>query len=154
MIRIHKLIATSLGIGYIGKGGGTVAAAVTALCWYLALAGGQIAGLWPLVFTIAVTLLGIWSGTEVEPYWGKDDKKVVIDEVSGMCFSLLFLPVTPGYILAGLVLFRFFDIRKPLLIRRTEQLPGGLGVMMDDVVAGIYTNLLLQIVYHSNLFEG
>lgn len=151
MIRIHKIIATSLGIGYIGKGGGTVAAAVTALCWYLAQAGGHIPVMWPLAFTIAVTLLGIWSGTEVEPYWGKDDKKVVIDEVSGMCFSLLFLPVTPGYILAGLVLFRFFDIRKPLLIRRTEQLPGGLGVMMDDVVAGVYTNLLLQIVYHSNV---
>ncbi|UPK71990.1 phosphatidylglycerophosphatase A [Chitinophaga filiformis] len=152
MIRIHKIIATSLGIGYIGKGGGTVAAAVTALCWYLAQAGSSISAMWPLAFTIAVTLLGIWSGTEVEPYWGKDDKKVVIDEVSGMCFSLLFLPVTPAYVLAGLVLFRFFDIRKPLLIRRTEQLPGGLGVMMDDVVAGVYTNLLLQIVYHSNVF--
>jgi len=154
MIRIHKLLATSLGIGYIGKGGGTVAAAVTALCWYLVLAGSPLAGLWPLAFTIAVTLLGCWSGTEVEPYWGKDDKKVVIDEVAGMCFSLLFLPVTPGYVLAGLVLFRFFDIRKPLLIRRLEVLPGGIGVMMDDVVAGIYSNVLLQIVYHSNVFGG
>lgn len=157
MIRIHKLYATSLGIGYIGKGGGTVAAAVTALCWYLALAGSatQIAGLWPLVFTIVVTLLGVWSGNEVEPYWGKDDKKVVIDEVSGMCVSLLFLPVTPFYVLAGLVLFRFFDIRKPLMIRRTEQMNGGWGVMMDDVVAGIYTNLILQIVYHSsNVWTG
>lgn len=154
MIRIHKIIATSLGIGYIGKGGGTVAAAVTALCWYLAQAGGNISALWQVAITIAITMLGIWSGTEVEPYWGKDDKKVVIDEVSGMCFSLLFLPVTPGYILAGLVLFRFFDIRKPLLIRRTEALPGGWGVMMDDVVAGVYTNLLLQIVYHSNVFGG
>ena len=154
MIRIHKIFATSLGIGYIGKGGGTVAAAVAALCWYLALAGSAIAGLWPLVFTVAVTLLGIWSGNEVEPYWGKDDKKVVIDEVSGMCVSLLFLPVTPVYIIAGLILFRFFDIRKPLFIRRMENLNGGLGVMMDDVVAGIYTNLLLQIAYHGNLFEG
>lgn len=152
MIRIHKIIATSLGIGYIGKGGGTVAAAVTALCWYLAQAGGNISVVWQVAITIAITLLGIWSGTEVEPHWGKDDKKVVIDEVSGMCFSLLFLPVTPAYILAGLVLFRFFDIRKPLLIRRTEALPGGWGVMMDDVVAGVYTNLLLQIVYHSNVF--
>lgn len=154
MIRIHKLIATSLGIGYIGKGGGTVAAAVAALCWYLALAGSAISNIWPLVFTVLVTLLGVWSGTAVEPYWGKDDKKVVIDEVSGMCVSLLFIPVTYGYVLAGLVLFRFFDIRKPLLIRRTENLPGGWGVMMDDVVAGIYTNLLLQIAYHSNLFGG
>ncbi|SFN24961.1 phosphatidylglycerophosphatase [Chitinophaga sp. YR627] len=154
MIRIHKIFATSLGIGYIGKGGGTVAAAVAALCWYLALAGSAFAGLWPLVFTVAITVLGVWSGNEVEPYWGKDDKKVVIDEVAGMCVSLLFLPVNYWYVLAGLVLFRFFDIVKPLGIRRTEQLNGGLGVMMDDVVAGIYTNLLLQIAYHSNLFGG
>lgn len=154
MIRIHKIFATSLGIGYIGKGGGTVAAAVAALCWYLALAGSAFAGLWPLVFTVAITVLGVWSGNEVEPYWGKDDKKVVIDEVAGMCVSLLFLPVNYWYVLAGLILFRFFDIVKPLGIRRTEQLNGGLGVMMDDVVAGIYTNLLLQIAYHSNLFGG
>ncbi|TWW00142.1 phosphatidylglycerophosphatase A [Chitinophaga pinensis] len=154
MIRIHKIIATSLGIGYIGKGGGTVAAAVAALCWYLALAGSAIAGLWPLVFTVAITLLGIWSGDKVEPYWGKDDKKVVIDEVAGMCVSLLFLPVNYWYVLAGLVLFRFFDIVKPLGIRRMEKLNGGLGVMMDDVVAGIYSNLLLQIAWHSNLFGG
>ncbi|HJT75249.1 MAG TPA: phosphatidylglycerophosphatase A [Chitinophaga sp.] len=154
MIRVHKLIATSLGIGYIGKGGGTVAAAVAALCWYLVLAGSHISAIWPLFFTIAVTLLGCWSGTVVEPYWGKDDKKVVIDEVAGMCVSLLFLPVKPLYVLLGLVLFRFFDIVKPLFIRRTEQLPGGTGVMMDDVLAGIYTNLLLQIVFYCNLLPG
>ena len=147
MIRIHKLIATSLGIGYIGKGGGTVAAVFAALCWYLVLPGGYLSGIWPFLVTVAITLLGIWSGTEVEPYWGKDDKKVVIDEVAGMCVSVLFLPVTPAYILAGLILFRFFDILKPLYIRRTEALPGGLGVMMDDIVAGIYTNILLQLVF-------
>ncbi|WP_343688252.1 phosphatidylglycerophosphatase A [Chitinophaga sp.] len=148
MIRIHKLIATSLGIGYIGKGGGTVAAAVAALVWYLVLAGSNPAHFGPLLITVAITLLGIWSGTKVEPYWGKDDKKVVIDEVAGMMVSVLFVPVTPAYILAGLVLFRFFDIVKPLYVRRTEALPGGIGVMMDDIVAGIYSNLLLQLVIH------
>ncbi|WPQ65763.1 phosphatidylglycerophosphatase A [Chitinophaga sancti] len=148
MIRIHKLIATSLGIGYIGKGGGTVAAAVAALVWYLFLAGGHPSNFWTVLFTVAITLLGIWSGTAVEPYWGKDDKKVVIDEVAGMFVTVLFVPVTPAYMLAGLVLFRFFDIVKPLYIRRTEALPGGLGVMMDDIVAGIYSNILLQLAIH------
>jgi phosphatidylglycerophosphatase A len=145
-------MATSLGIGYIGKGGGTVAAAVAALCWYLVLAGRHQPGYGPLIFTIAITLLGVWSGNEVEPYWGKDDKKVVIDEVAGMCISLLFLPVNWKYVLAGLILFRFFDIRKPLLIRRLEVLPGGWGVMFDDVLAGIYSNLILQVVLYFNLF--
>jgi len=151
MIRLHKIIATSLGIGYIGKGGGTVAAAVAALCWYLLLAGSHSFSYWPLVFTVAITLLGCWSGTVVEPYWGKDDKKVVLDEVAGMCVTLLFLPVTPVYVISGLVLFRIFDIWKPLYIRRTEQLPGGIGVMMDDVVAGIYGNLILQVIFYTKL---
>jgi phosphatidylglycerophosphatase A len=152
MIRIHKIIATSLGIGYIGKGGGTVAAAVAALCWYLVLADSHVPVYWPVICTIGITLVGVWSSYEVEPYWGKDDKKVVIDEVAGMCISLLFLPVNIKYVLAGLILFRFFDILKPLGIRKTEALPGGWGVMVDDVLAGIYSNLLLQVVFHFNLF--
>jgi phosphatidylglycerophosphatase A len=68
-----------------------------------------------------------------------------------MCISLLFLPVNWKYVLAGLVLFRFFDIRKPLLIRKLEVLPGGWGVMFDDVLAGIYSNLILQVVFYFNL---
>lgn len=152
MIRIHKMIATSLGIGYIGKGGGTVAAAVAAICWYLVLADNHTPVYLPVIFTIVITLLGVWSGYMVEPLWGKDDKKVVIDEVAGLCVSLLFLPVTVKYVLAGLLLFRFFDILKPLGIRRTEVLPGGWGVMIDDVIAGIYSNLILQVVFYFNLW--
>ena len=69
-----------------------------------------------------------------------------------MWVSMLFVPITGPSLLAGLVLFRFFDIVKPLYIRRMEQLPGGVGVMMDDVLAGIYTNLLLQIGLKLSLF--
>jgi phosphatidylglycerophosphatase A len=77
---------------------------------------------------------------------------VVIDEIAGMCVSLLFIPVTVGYVAAAFILFRFFDIVKPLYIRRTEKLPKGWGVMLDDVVAGIYANILLQIWIQLNLF--
>lgn len=140
----HKLSATVFGIGYIGKGAGTVAAIFCSICWYMAWAGnypGHIA----LVITGIVTALGIWSGNKVEPLWGKDHGRVVIDEVAGMCISLLFIPVTLNYVLAALILFRFFDIVKPLHIRKMEALPGGFGVMMDDVLAGVYANLVLQI---------
>jgi phosphatidylglycerophosphatase A len=88
----------------------------------------------------------------VEKNWGKDNQKVVIDEVAGMCISLLLVPLSVPYVAAGLILFRFFDITKPLYIRKAEHLPGGWGVMLDDVLAGIYTNLLLQLVYRSKLF--
>lgn len=152
MIQIHKLISTSLGIGYVGKGGGTVAAVATCLCWYLWRSGGNEIVLWQAVITFVITAIGVWSANEVEPYWGKDDKKVVIDEVAGMCISLLFIPVELNYILAALVLFRFFDIVKPFYIRRTEKLAGGWGVMMDDVVSGIYSNVILQLILYFDLF--
>ncbi len=144
MKQLQKIIASTLGIGYIGKGGGTVAALFTALCWYLFQPGT----LWQWGITVVVILLGIWSGNKVEAEWGKDDKKVVIDEVAGMCISLLLLPATPMYILSALILFRYFDISKPLFIRRMEHFPGGWGVMLDDVLAGIYANLILQVLVY------
>lgn len=151
MNQLHKLIATSLGIGYVGKGGGTVAAVFTCICWYF-WHERFVPGLWlTLGVTLVITVIGIISSDAVEPFWGKDDKKVVIDEVAGMCISLLFLPASIGYIAAGLVLFRFFDIVKPLYISKAEKLPGGLGVMLDDVLAGICANILLQIIFRFNL---
>jgi len=147
----HKLSATVFGIGYIGKGAGTVAAIFCAICWYLAW-HGNYPPLFSVYITIAITALGIWSGNVVEPIWGKDHGRVVIDEVAGMCISLLFIPVTIKYVLTGLILFRFFDIVKPLFIRKMELLPGGWGVMMDDVLAGVYSNIILQIVVISHLF--
>jgi len=149
-MNMHKVVATGLGIGYMGKGGGTVAAAVCAVAWYLLFASGYD----PIVFivTALVTVLGVWSAGEVEASWGKDSSRVVIDEIAGMCVSLLFIPLTVGYVAAAFILFRFFDIVKPLYIRRTEKLPKGWGVMLDDVVAGIYANILLQIWIQLNLF--
>jgi phosphatidylglycerophosphatase A len=141
----HKLISTSLGIGYIGKGAGTVAAVACCICWYFAWASGY--QLIPsLIITAVVTLVGIWSSNVVSKIWGKDPARVVIDEVAGMCISLLFVPVTIKYVLAALILFRFFDIAKPLFIRKIEKLPGGWGIMLDDVLAGVYANVLLQTV--------
>lgn len=141
----HKLIATSLGIGYIGKGAGTAAAIVTVLVWYGISTLGFV-GFLPAIFaTLLIVVLGIWSGNVVESIWGKDNNMVVIDEVAGMCITLLFIPASPLNILVGLVLFRFFDILKPLFIRKLEALPGGWGVMFDDVLAGIYANIVLQI---------
>jgi len=139
----HKLISTSLGIGYIGKGAGTVAAVACCICWYLAWASdyNPVA---TVVITLAITLIGVWSSSVVSKIWGKDPARVVIDEVSGMCISLLFVPVTLKCVIVALVLFRFFDIVKPLFIKKMEFFPGGWGIMLDDVLAGIYANIILQ----------
>ena len=143
---IHKIISTSLGIGYIGKGAGTYAAMFTCLVWYFFLEGQTGFQFTPILLTILITMVGIKSANEVEVLWGKDHGRVVIDEVAGMCITLLFVPVTIKFVLIGLVLFRFFDILKPLGIRQLEKLPGGWGVMADDVLAGIYANIVLQIL--------
>ncbi|MEL6867415.1 MAG: phosphatidylglycerophosphatase A, partial [Bacteroidota bacterium] len=74
-----------------------------------------------------------------------DPSKVVIDEMAGMWISLLWLPFSPLLLLLAFLLFRAFDIGKPFYIRQMEKLPSGWGIMMDDVLAGVYTNLLLQI---------
>jgi phosphatidylglycerophosphatase A len=147
-----ELAATSLGIGYIGKGAGTVAAVSCCICWYMAWAGGYPPEIPSLVISVLIILLGIWAGNKVEPLWGKDHQRVVIDEVAGMCIALLFIPVSLKYVLTALVLFRFFDITKPLFIKKMEDLPGGWGVMMDDVLAGVYANVLLQAVIAFKLF--
>lgn len=141
---MFKLLASVLGIGYV-KGGGTVAAVACCLALYLGRAGGATWHPWPAgLLTLGLLAGGTLAAQRVEPHWGKDSSRVVIDEVAGMWVSMLLLPVTGPRLLVGLVLFRFFDIIKPLFIRDMEKLPGGLGVMMDDVLAGLYTNLLLH----------
>jgi phosphatidylglycerophosphatase A len=146
-----KIIATVGGIGYIKKGSGTVAAFVMCLVWYF-LFRNYYPGNWiTVVGIVAVFLVGVWSASAVETIWGKDSSKVVIDEVGGMCVSLVFIPFCVKYILIGFILFRFFDITKPLFIRKSEALPGGWGVMADDLLAGIFSNLILQVVARFHL---
>lgn len=144
MMRLHKWISSCSGTGYI-KGGGTVAALLTCIAWWLLQQDG-IFNRWMIVVTVAVCIIGVWSSDVVEKDWGKDSSRVVIDEVAGMCISLLFIPPTIQWIIVALLLFRFFDIVKPLYIRRSEKLRGGWGVMMDDIIAGIYSNVVLQLI--------
>lgn len=103
-------------------------------------------------FFLVVMVAGIIVANRLESLWGKDSNKIVVDEVAGMCCTLLFVPHNWKFALAGLVLFRFFDIVKPLYISAAEKLPGGWGVMTDDVVAGVYANLLLQVIVATNIF--
>ena len=148
----HKIISTVFGIGYIGKGAGTIAAIATCLCWYSSQTIYTNPYLWPLLITLFLTLIGTISADVVEDEWGKDHQRVVIDEVVGMCIALLGTPLKPVYIILGLILFRFFDILKPFYIKKMEALPGGLGVMADDVLAGAYSSIVLQVVVSFGLF--
>lgn len=143
MIKAARAIATC-GIGYMGKGGGSVAAAAYCVVWLLV--AENISTVWSIVLALAILFLGTWSSYKVENGWGHDSSKVVIDEVAGMMITLLWAPVNFKYALAGFILFRFFDILKPLGIKSAERLPGGWGVMADDVLAGVYAFALLRLV--------
>jgi phosphatidylglycerophosphatase A len=75
----------------------------------------------------------------------KDSGHIIIDEFCGYFFSVLFVPISFGYALAAFFLFRVFDILKPFPIRKIEKLKGGIGIMADDLMAALYTNIMLQL---------
>ena len=137
-----KLVATGLGSGYSPFAPGTAGSLVGVLL-FLPLAGLA----WPtqLAATAALTLVGVFAAARVARLLGrKDPGLVVVDEVAGQWITFLALPVTPVTALAGFLLFRVMDIVKPWPARDLERLPGGVGIMADDVAAGIYAHLLLR----------
>ncbi len=98
---------------------------------------------------VAVIVIGTWAAGRAETLLGgKDHSSIVIDEIAGLLVSLFLVPQGWGFVIAGFFLFRFFDIVKPWPLRGLQELPGGLGVMIDDLGAGIYTNVALQIAAH------
>lgn len=99
-----------------------------------------------LVLTAIVIAVGIYASSVVEEITDeKDPGCIVIDEVAGYLVSMAFLPTTVFYLVSSFILFRIFDILKPPPLDRLQRLKGGTGVMADDILAGIYTNILLQI---------
>ncbi len=146
---IPRLIATGFGSGYCPIAPGTMGALLATLIWF------GVSYLLPtnllvwlnigliLLFTIA----GIWATNQVEPFWGEDPARVVVDEMVGVWIALLAAPAgSIGYGIAAFLLFRLLDIFKPLGIRQMERFPRGVGVMMDDILAGIYSMIILMVI--------
>jgi phosphatidylglycerophosphatase A len=142
------LIATFFYLGYMHPGPGTWASGATVLLWWLAAHAIAPGWLVPaaIVVAAAVTLIGIPASTVVARESGMEDPGfVVIDEVAGQMIALIAAPLSWKYLIVGFILFRSFDIVKPFPLRRLEKLRGGLGIMMDDVGAGLYSLILLQL---------
>jgi phosphatidylglycerophosphatase A len=140
---LARVVATAFGSGLVPVAPGTAGSAV-GLLLFLPLAGLA----WPvqLAATAAVTLIGTLAASRDARNVGlKDPGLVVVDEVAGQWVTLLALPLTPVTALAGFVLFRAMDILKPWPARDLERLPGGVGIMADDIAAGIYAQLLLRV---------
>jgi len=97
--------------------------------------------------TILLFLLGVWLATRLEQRWGHDHRRITIDELVGMLVSFGYVPFGVIPAIAGFLLFRFFDIVKLPFVRWFESLPGGWGIVMDDVMAGVCTNVVLQVLF-------
>ncbi len=141
--RLRLLLATGLGAGYGPIAPGTWGSLLgVALHVALVKAGG-----WPAAIagTALASALGMWSaGAAARRLGASDPGPVVIDEIAGQLLTLLFLPLTPATLLAGFLVFRALDVVKPFPARRLEALPGASGIMADDLVAGVYANLLVR----------
>ncbi|MEJ7603677.1 MAG: phosphatidylglycerophosphatase A [Kofleriaceae bacterium] len=154
MNAIAKLLATALGAGYSPVAPGTCGTAVAVpLVW--ALAGLPV---WQFALvTVAVTALGIAAAHRADHAWGTHDSgRIVIDEVAG--YMVTMLPVARDHwatLLIGFVVFRLFDIVKPPPVRwLDEHLPGGWGVVLDDIAAGVMGAIVMAVLSHFGAFRA
>jgi phosphatidylglycerophosphatase A len=144
---------TFFGIGLIEPGPGTWASLAAAALWFFAARAAhpttaELAQATAIAAVVA-TLIGIAAGGIIERESGQEDPGfVVIDEVAGQWFALAVCPVDVPHAILAFALFRFFDIVKPWPARQLERLHGGLGIMMDDVAAGVYALVAGWIVHH------
>lgn len=134
-----KFFASGFGIGYFPFASGTFGTLIGVLIYFLISKSSFFV---PIV--VILFFFGVYISTKAEEvYHEKDSHKIVIDEIVGFFIALAFLPPSILYIIVGFFLYRFFDIIKPYPARLFQGFKGGFGVMLDDVVAGLYTNLIL-----------
>ena len=143
-----RAFVTGLGLGYLPLAPGTWGSLATLLLvfgvhWLLPLHETIVLGSLVALLTFpAVVFSTRFSRSEDDP----DPSKIVIDEILGQILCLLFVPVSAVSLGAGFLLFRFFDIVKPFPVRRSEKLPGGMGIVCDDLIAGLYAGVCLKIL--------
>lgn len=143
------IIGTALYSGLSPWAPGTAGALLATIIWFVIsyFVSGTVLFVTLVSLILLSTIAGIWATDKLEEFWGEDPSRVVIDEVVGVWIALL--PVAAGDYVYGLVafaLFRLLDIFKPLGIRRMENFRGGVGVMMDDILAGIYSCIIILVL--------
>jgi len=149
-----EIVGTYFGAGYGRPGPGTWGSAAAVLTWVLVAHFLQPQWLIPgaIIYAALATIVGIPAATRIARAMGTEDpQKVVIDEVAGQMVALIGAPFAWKPILAGFILFRTFDILKPPPVRQLERLPEGWGIVIDDLGAGLYALLVMQVLLHFHL---
>ncbi|TET63815.1 MAG: phosphatidylglycerophosphatase A [Candidatus Stahlbacteria bacterium] len=139
---IKKILATGFFLGYIRIAPATFSCLISIVIWYFLFP-------YKLVYILVVIILfftGVKVSNDLTKTWGKDPHKIVIDEYACLLIPLYFIPQRILPLAITFVLFRIFDIIKPWPIRKLEDLPGGWGVMLDDLGAAIYTTVVILII--------
>ncbi|NIQ39818.1 MAG: phosphatidylglycerophosphatase A [Proteobacteria bacterium] len=143
MRHVIILLSTGLYSGFSPIAPGT-AGTIVAVPLFLVLSRLPVISY--VITVVAFFFFSSWlSGTAEAIFRQKDSQRIVIDEMFGFLLAMSFMPPAPLYVVVGFFLFRFFDIAKPFPARRLERLSGGYGVVADDLVAGVYTGLVLHI---------
>ena len=146
--RFIRAFVTGVGVGYLPLAPGTWGSLAALLLvftvhWLFPLHETVVLGSLVALLTFpAVVFSTRFSRSEGDP----DPSKIVIDEILGQMLCLLFVPVSAVSLGAGFFLFRFFDIWKPFPVRNSEKLPGGMGIVCDDLIAGVYAGLCLKVL--------
>jgi phosphatidylglycerophosphatase A len=147
---LTEVITTFFYIGYIPAISGTFAS-LAGVTVYLILRANTP---WLILVVLLVLILGFLFSGRAERALGKNDPScIVIDEVSGMLLSLVFLPYSWKIVLFAFILFRVLDIFKPFPISKFQKMSGSLGIMGDDILAGIFTNIILQAALRFTSFR-
>jgi len=145
MPRLHILLATWFGCGYAPAAPGTAGSAAGILIAWLLISQAGLSALWLIPLTALLTPLGIWAAGATARDLGREDPGlVVVDEVLGqwLTAAAILRPTWQSFVLA-FALFRIFDITKPWPVRKLEALHGGLGIVADDLLAGVYGAVLM-----------
>jgi len=151
------LVATFFGVGFLRPGPGTWASLATAALWWTGaglFVQGSLQSFYATLAACFVLMVGIPVSSIVARESGiPDPGYVVIDEVAGQLIALIAVPLRWQYVLASFILFRGFDILKPPPLRQLEKLPGGSGIMLDDVGAGVFANIIVQVLTHFRILH-
>jgi len=148
---IVKTVSTFFYIGYLPLIPGTFGS-LAGLCVFYLIKNDPFVYMLSTCFLIVLGFL--ISGQAERIYNRKDARCIVIDEVSGMLLSLMFIPYDIRLVIVGFFLFRILDALKPYPAGSLERFKGSIGIMSDDIVAGLYTNLILQVILSSTSFKA
>ena len=158
-LKINKIIASGLGTGYFPVAPGTAGSVLGIIliwlvnyCLIFSISDSSLVLVLDSVAIFLITFFGYFSIKSVHKVWKHDASEIVIDEIAGVMIAAFAVPFNWKYYLAALLLFRFFDILKPLYIKRIDRMKNNWSVMLDDILAGVYSFIVLQALIYFKVF--